>query len=60
MFGSDYLVAPITEYGARERSVYLPAGIWEAMDGSGEINSCGAWITAKAPLDYTPVYKRKG
>ena len=58
MFGSDYLVAPVTEYGARERQVYLPAGKWEAMDGSGIIESAGEYITAKAPIDYMPVYKR--
>lgn len=58
MFGSDYLVAPVTEYGARQRSVYLPAGRWQAMDGSGIIESTGMTVTAAAPLDYMPVYKR--
>ncbi len=58
MFGSEYLVAPVTEYGARERSVYLPAGRWEAMDGSGIIESRGQMVTAAAPLEYMPVYKR--
>ena len=58
MFGSDYLVAPVTEYGARERSVYLPEGKWEAMDGGGVIESRGETVVASAPLDYTPVYKR--
>ena len=58
MFGSDYLVAPVTEYGARQRSVYLPAGRWQAMDGSGVIESTGMTVTAAAPLDYMPVYKR--
>ena len=58
MFGSDYLVAPVTEYGARERSVYLPEGKWEAMDGGGVIESRGETVVANAPLDYTPVYKR--
>ena len=58
MFGSDYLVAPVTEYGAREREVYLPEGKWEAADGSGVIESRGETVTANAPLDYMPVYKR--
>ncbi len=58
MFGEEYLVAPVTEYGARERSVYLPAGRWEAMDGSGIIESSGQTITAAAPIDYMPVYRR--
>jgi alpha-D-xyloside xylohydrolase len=58
MFGSDYLVAPVTEYGARERKVYLPKGRWEAMDGSGAIDSNGQFVMASSPLDYMPVYKR--
>jgi alpha-D-xyloside xylohydrolase len=58
MFGSDYLVAPVTEYGARARKVYLPKGRWEAMDGSGIIESDGQFVVANAPLDYMPVYKR--
>ena len=58
MFGSEYLIAPVTEYGARERSVYLPAGRWEAMDGSGIIESKGETVNASAPLDYMPVYRK--
>ncbi len=58
MFGGDYLVAPVTEYGARERQVYLPAGRWEAMDGSGTVESRGQFVTASAPLSYMPVYRR--
>ncbi len=57
MFGADYLVAPVTEYGARERRVYLPEGKWEAQDGSGIIESVGEYVTASAPLDYMPVFK---
>ncbi|MBR2461048.1 MAG: hypothetical protein IKB34_07455 [Clostridia bacterium] len=60
MFGTEYLVAPITEYGARERSVYLPKGKWEAMDGSGVINSNGETVNAAAPLDYMLVYRYLG
>ena len=56
MFGGDYLVAPVTEYGARERPVYLPAGTWER--NSQTIESRGEWITASAPLDDMPVYRR--
>ena len=56
MFGSNYLVAPVTEYGVRERNVYLPKGKWEPMDGSGIIESKGEFVIAKAPIDYMPVY----
>ncbi|MCD8056407.1 MAG: family 31 glucosidase [Clostridiales bacterium] len=59
MFGSDYLVAPVTDYGARERRVYLPAGEWESVPGGELISSAGEYITAAAPLDKMPVYKRR-
>jgi len=58
MFGKDYLVAPVTEYGARERKVYLPAGRWESQDDHSITESSGEWVTAKAPLDYMPLYLR--
>ena len=58
MFGTDYLVAPVTEYGARERRVYLPQGQWQGMDSGEIIRSTGEFVTAKAPLDYMPVYKK--
>ena len=58
MFGPDLLVAPILQYGGRERTVYLPAGstwrdawIDETFDG-------GAWHTVPAPLDRIPLYFR--
>ncbi len=57
MFGSDYLVAPVLEAGARERSVYLPAGSWQ--DIRTQEVACGpARVTAKAPIDSIPVFKR--
>lgn len=58
MFGGEYLIAPVTEYGARERRVYLPRGSWAAADGSGVTESCGEYVTASAPLGYMPVYRR--
>ena len=58
MFGSDYLIAPVTEYKARKRRVYLPAGSWEAADSGKIITSSGEYIEADAPLDYMPVFKR--
>lgn len=36
LFGSDYIVAPITEYGAREKEVYLPEGKWK-LTRNGEV-----------------------
>ncbi len=58
MFGEEYLVAPVTVYGARQRQVYLPRGTWQAMDGSATVQSTGQYVTANAPLDYVPVFRR--
>ena len=59
MFGRKYLVAPVTEYGARERRVYLPSGTWKRFACDEPlIVSAGEYITAPAPLDYMPVYER--
>ena len=58
MFGTSYLVAPVTEYGMRERRVYLPAGSWQAQDSGEIIESKGEFITAAAPLEYMPVYRK--
>lgn len=44
MFGSDYLVAPVLELGARERSVYLPKGQWESISDK-KIYSGGQTVT---------------
>ena len=59
MFGSDYLVAPVLEPGARERSVYLPRGQWESISDK-KIYSGGQTVTVPAPLDVMPVFKRIG
>jgi len=57
MFGPDYLVAPIFEAGATERTLYLPAGKWQNIE-TGEIVSGGCDITVPAPIDVIPVFKR--
>ena len=59
MFGSDYLVAPVLELGARERSVYLPKGKWESISDN-KIYDGGQTVTVPAPLDVMPVFKRLG
>ncbi|MCD7776598.1 MAG: family 31 glucosidase [Firmicutes bacterium] len=58
MFGHDYLVAPVTDYGARERRVYLPAGSWQCTAGGEVTASRGEYVTVPAPLDYMPVFLR--
>lgn len=58
MLGSDYLVAPVFEYGARVRRVYLPAGAdWTEME-TGKQYAGGREITVDAPLDVIPVFAR--
>lgn len=57
MFGSDYLVAPVLELGARERSVYLPKDKWESISDN-KIYDGGQTVTVPAPLDVMPVFKR--
>ena len=58
MFGDRYLVAPVMEYQARSRSVYLPAGAsWRNID-TQEIYEGGQRITVSAPLEVIPVFAR--
>jgi alpha-D-xyloside xylohydrolase len=60
MFGPDVLVAPVTDYGARERDVYLPEGASWLDAWTGEPVEKNGWVTAAAPLDRIPVYLREG
>ena len=58
MFGPQVLVAPVTELGARQRPVYLPAGsTWTHVD-SGRRYPGGEWVTTPAPLDRIPLFAR--
>lgn len=58
MFGSEYLVAPVLEAGMRERKVYLPEGMWQEIHEGEAPTNGGRWVTAKAPLEYIPVFKK--
>ena len=58
LFGPDILVAPVLDYEARKRDVYLPAGTsWTDVWTDKRING-GQWIEAEAPLDRIPLYLR--
>jgi alpha-D-xyloside xylohydrolase len=60
LFGPDLLVAPITEAGARERRVYLPAGATWLDPATGARHEGGTTVTAPAPLKRIPVFVRAG
>ncbi len=60
MFGPALLVNPITEAGATNRSVYLPAAAGWYDFWSGERVEGDQTIMAAAPIDRIPLYVRAG
>jgi alpha-D-xyloside xylohydrolase len=60
LLGPELLVAPVTEEGARSRSVYLPAGEKWTDAWTGEDLPGGQVIEAQAPLDRIPLHFRDG
>jgi alpha-D-xyloside xylohydrolase len=58
LLGPDFLVAPVTDYGTRSRSVYLPGGAHWSNPWTGEQHEGGTWIEVDAPLDRIPVFAR--
>lgn len=60
MFGPALLVNPVTSYGARSRTVYLPgSGLWYDF-WSGAAFPAGTTVTAPAPFDAIPIFVRAG
>ncbi len=60
MFGPSFLVAPVTEYKARSREVYLPAGVRWYDFFTGQVYDGGQQITAAAPLEHMPIFVKEG
>jgi len=60
MFGPAFLVAPVTRFGARSRSVYLPAGTDWYDFNKGKRYAGGQRIDADAPLERMPLFVRAG
>jgi alpha-D-xyloside xylohydrolase len=58
LFGPDLLIAPITEYKARERDVYLPDGSEWTDAWSGKKIAGGQVVKAQAPIEHIPVFVR--
>ena len=60
LFGPDVVVAPVTEYGARSRRVYLPAGTRWRHAVTGDVLPGGTERELAAPLEWIPVFLREG
>jgi alpha-D-xyloside xylohydrolase len=60
MFGHAFLVAPVTEFEARSRQVYLPAGADWYDFNTGAWHAGGQTITAAAPRERMPLFVRAG
>jgi alpha-D-xyloside xylohydrolase len=60
LFGPAFLVAPVTEFGARTRDVYLPAGARWYDFHTGRAHDGGQTVTTAAPLARIPLYVRAG
>lgn len=56
VLGTDIIVAPVVEQGARSRSVVLPAGVWK--DEKGDVYKGGQAIKIQAPLERLPYFTR--
>lgn len=60
LFGHDLMVAPVTVYGARERSVYMPKGAAWYDFYTGELHKGGATVVLKAPVTRMPLLVKAG
>ena len=58
--GPAFLVNPVTEYKARSRTVYLPAGSAWYDFWTGKRFTGGTTVTADAPLETMPLFVRAG
>jgi alpha-D-xyloside xylohydrolase len=60
MFGPAFLVAPVTTFRARERSVYLPAGTSWYDFHTGRVATGGRAVRAAASYERMPTFVRAG
>jgi len=58
LLGSDVLVAPVLEKGARKRRVAIPPGRWRGDDGT--VLTGPATVEVPAPLERLPWFRRIG
>jgi alpha-D-xyloside xylohydrolase len=59
MFGPSILVAPVSDYKARSREVYLPKGTWYDFYTARSYEG-GKKVKADAPLDKMPLFVKAG
>jgi alpha-glucosidase len=59
LVGRDLLVAPVLHRGATDREVYLPAGVWTALDDDARYVGPRK-VRVAAPLERIPVFARGG
>lgn len=58
MFGPDLLIAPVSEYGANNRKVYLPEGaVWVDLNCDKRYEG-GQTVLVDAPIEVIPVFSR--
>jgi alpha-D-xyloside xylohydrolase len=60
LFGKALLIAPVHDYKARSRQVYLPSGADWYDFNSGQFYKGGQSIRAEAPLSRMPMFVRAG
>lgn len=61
MWGSEVMVAPVTEQGAVSRRVVFPAGVWVDYNHPEESPVAGPSVrVVNAPLDEIPLFVRSG
>ena len=60
MFGPSLLVAPVTDYQARTKKLYLPATTGWFNFYSGKYYPGGQQITEDAPLERMPLFVKEG
>lgn len=60
MYGPSLLVSPVTDYQARTKRLYLPAGTDWYNFYSGQYQTGGQTLTEPAPLERLPLFVREG
>jgi alpha-D-xyloside xylohydrolase len=60
LYGREFLVAPVTQFKARSRQVYLPGATTWYDFNTGKAFKGGQTIKAEAPLNRMPLYVKAG